>query len=58
MDNFTLEIVGEIQKYIIDRTDTLNDNDITNIYTFVANWLLIEVTVKKLENMGKEKEKI
>ena len=54
MDNFTLEIVGEIQKYIIDRTDTLNDNDITNIYTFIANWLLTEVIVKKLENMGKE----
>lgn len=54
MDNFTLEIVSEIQKYIIDRTDALNDNDITNIYSFVANWLLTEVTVKRLENIGKE----
>ena len=54
MDNFTLEIVGEIQKYIIDKTDTFNNDDITNIYTFIANWLLTEVTVKKFNNMGKE----
>ena len=47
IDDFCLGIISNIQKDIIDYTEFLNDNDTIDIYTFVAHWLLTEVTVLK-----------
>ena len=47
IDDFCLGIISNIQKDIIDYTEFLNDNDTIDIYTFVAHWLLTEITVLK-----------
>lgn len=49
INDFNLEVIGNLQKTIIDNTDCLNDKDIEDIYIFLAHWLLTEITSIKNE---------
>ena len=49
IDDFCLSIISEIQQYIVERTLYLNDEDTIDIDTFIAHWLLAEVTSIKNE---------
>lgn len=49
IDEFCLGIISDIQQYIIEYTRYLNDEDLINIDTFVAHWLLAEVTSMKMK---------
>lgn len=44
IDEFCLDIISDIQRYIIEYTMYLNDEDAIDIDTFIAHWLLAEVT--------------
>lgn len=44
IDDFCLNVIGSIQKEILDATECFNDDDIRDIYTSLAYWLLAEVT--------------
>lgn len=49
IDDFCLGIVSEIQQYIVERTLYLNDEDAIDIDTFIAHWLLAEITSMKMK---------
>lgn len=49
IDNFCLDVIGNIQKEILDVTEFLNNDDIRSIYTFLAHWLLAEVVYIEVE---------
>lgn len=49
IDDFCLGIVSEIQQYIVERTLYLNDEDTIDIDTFIAHWLLAEITSMKMK---------
>ena len=51
MDDFCLGIISEIQQYIVERTLYLNDEDTIDIDTFLAHWLLAEVTSMKMKGV-------
>lgn len=49
IDDFCLNVIGNIQKEILDATEFLNDDDIRDIYTFLAHWLLTEIIYIEVE---------
>ena len=49
IDDFCLGVISEIQQYIVERTLYLNDEDTIDIDTFIAHWLLAEVTSIKMK---------
>ena len=54
INDFCLDIISKIQQHIIECTLYLNDEDTIDIDTFIAHWLLAEVTSMKMK--GEETE--
>ena len=54
IDDFCLGIISEIQQYIVERTLYLNDEDTIDIDTFIAHWLLAEITSMKMKGVNNE----
>ena len=52
IDDFCLGIISEIQQYIVEHTLYLNDEDTIDIDTFIAHWLLTEVTSIKMKGIN------
>ena len=44
INEWCLDIISDIQQYIVEYTLYLNDEDAIDIDTFIAHWLLAEVT--------------
>ena len=51
IDDFCLDVISDIQQYIIEHTLYLNDEDTIDIDTFIAHWLLTEVTSMKMKEV-------
>ena len=49
IDDFCFGVISDIQQYIVECTLYLNDEDTIDIDTFIAHWLLAEVTSIKNE---------
>ena len=49
INDFCLDVISEIQQHIIEHTLYLNDEDTIDIDTFIAHWLLAEVTSIKMK---------
>lgn len=47
INKWCLDIISDIQQYIIEYTLYLNDEDAIDIDTFIAHWLLAEVMSMK-----------
>lgn len=47
INDFCLDIISDIQQYIVEYTLYLNDEDAIDIDTFIAHWLLAEVMSMK-----------
>ena len=47
VNDFCLDIISNIQQYIVEHTLYLNDEDVIDIDTFIAHWLLAEVMSMK-----------
>lgn len=47
ISDFCLDIISDIQQYIVEHTLYLNDEDAIDIDTFIAHWLLAEVMSMK-----------
>lgn len=43
INEWCLDMISDIQQYIIEYTEYLNDEDTIDIDTFIAHWLLTEV---------------
>ncbi len=43
INEWCLDIISDIQQYIVEYTLYLNDEDTIDIDTFIAHWLLAEV---------------
>ena len=52
IDEFCLSIISDIQQYIIEYTLYLNDEDTIDIDTFIAHWLLTEITSIKMKGVN------
>lgn len=44
INDWCLDIISDIQRYIIEYTEYLNEEDTIDVDTFIAHWLLAEVT--------------
>ena len=49
INEWCLDIISDIQQYIVERTLYLNDEDAIDIDTFIAHWLLAEVMSIKMK---------
>lgn len=49
INDYCLDIISDIQQYIIEYTLYLNDEDAIDIDTFIAHWLLAEVMSMKMK---------
>lgn len=47
INEWCLDIISDIQQYIVEYTLYLNDEDAIDIDTFIAHWLLAEVISMK-----------
>ena len=47
INEWCLDIISDVQQYIVERTLYLNDEDAIDIDTFIAHWLLAEVMSMK-----------
>lgn len=54
INEFCLDIISDIQQYIIEYTLYLNDEDAIDIDTFIAHWLLAEVMSMKTKGERNE----
>ena len=52
IDDFCLDVISDIQQYIIEHTLYLNDEDTIDIDTFIAHWLLAEVISMKMKGVN------
>jgi len=53
INEWCLDIISEIQQYIVERTLYFNDEDAIDIDTFIAHWLLAEVTNMRMKGETK-----
>lgn len=53
INDFCLDIISDIQQYIVEYTLYLNDEDAIDIDTFIAHWLLAEVMSMKTKGETK-----
>jgi len=49
INEWCLDIISDIQQYIVKYTLYLNDEDAIDIDTFIAHWLLAEVMSMKMK---------
>ena len=54
INDFCLDIISNIQQYIVEYTLYLNDEDAIDIDTFIAHWLLAEVTSMKMKGVNND----